>query len=103
VLPAFIDALARLNVTRADLPGNELARALPGGLVLDFDAAGHGWSLADAVEPGKVDLLGAILHEFGHQLGLDHAAGGFMNDVLGVGQSWRPTTEELDDILEQLA
>ena len=66
------------------------ARASPAAILIDSDAAGHGWFVdatpgedgefgADglALEPaagpsGRIDLLTALMHELGHQAGLDH-------------------------------
>ena len=89
-------ALAGVDVSIDDLPGLTLAHTEADGesVVLDIDAAGHGWFVdrtpgddrefrvdtaalglfatpnSDAY--GRMDLLSAVTHEFGHVLGLTH-------------------------------
>lgn len=95
--------------------GSEGGRAGTGGQGGNGDAAGRGWfvdptpnsneefSLVEAgraVAAGaleRVDLLTAILHEFGHVLGLEHdhatsAADDLMFDELGLGLRRLPTS-----------
>jgi hypothetical protein len=63
--------LARVRVVLVDLPGaDDLAQAVGTTIRLDADAAGWGWS-ADA-EPGRMDLLSALVHELAHVLGIEH-------------------------------
>jgi len=82
--------LAGVSVTITDLPENVLARAAGRAIVLDHDAAGHGWyvdptpwehgefggmqSGGDATNSAaadRIDLLTTLTHEFGHLLGFD--------------------------------
>jgi VCBS repeat-containing protein len=76
---ADMDALAQIHVGVADLPGRSLGVADGGAVWLDRDAAGHGWFVEPAAlddekfggDPGRMDLLTALLHEMSHVLGLD--------------------------------
>ena len=108
----WADPTAVLNgvtITIADLDGDELARTLAdGSIVLDYTAAGHGWfvdptpgddltefadvggelvAIAGGPAEGRIDLLTALMHEFGHRLGVSHdgAAGALMATTLGTG------------------
>lgn len=89
-----------------DLPGNAVAWSVGDGTILiDMSAAGHGWfvdqtpfnnneyrnidgglvakSNSDAY--GRMDLLTAISHEFGHLLGYEHGSSELMGATLGAG------------------
>ncbi|MDL5056227.1 Ig-like domain-containing protein [Geitlerinema calcuttense] len=92
---AQIARLAAINVTTAELPDGVLAYAYPDRIEIDASAAGYGWFVdpspdddsefsriaapteyrAAAASPafGQMDLLTAIMHEYGHILGLDDA------------------------------
>lgn len=66
------DQIATMRAATVDivgLHGLELGISRPGMILIDNDAAGHGWSLGP--NPGNgVDLLTVIMHELGHQIGL---------------------------------
>ncbi|MFZ3285678.1 MAG: cadherin-like domain-containing protein [Telluria sp.] len=82
--------LAMLNATQvfiADLGGLTLAGVDAQGVWIDDDAAGHGWSVSNHVVPGRVDMLSALVHEFGHLLGHEHDE---MDPDLAVGQRELP-------------
>ncbi|MCA9196100.1 MAG: hypothetical protein KDA87_01130, partial [Planctomycetales bacterium] len=74
------------------LTGNEVARALNGGIILlDPTAAGHGWFVdtslnganADSDIPAdKMDLYTVLIHEIGHSIGFGHDLQPGANDVL---------------------
>jgi phospholipase/lecithinase/hemolysin len=76
VLPQALAAwgeprLASVPVVIRDLPGDLLGLGGPSGVIVDIDAAGHGWALTeeDLAEGRHVDLLTVIVHELGHALG----------------------------------
>ena len=106
--PAAIADLAGVKVEVADLPGGTLGETDGKTILIDRDAAGYGWFVDPtpgddsefAATPGSptlvaakggaaalhVDLLTTVMHELGHELGLDHvAADDLMNAVLPLG------------------
>ena len=80
--------LKDIQVQIADLGGKKLAQADSGLVTIDDDAAGYGWSVGlGEVNPHKVDLLSAVIHEFGHVLGQEHGEG-VMDGDLAVGERY---------------
>jgi Ca2+-binding RTX toxin-like protein len=92
-------ALADVDVAITDLPGLVLARHNGNLIELDHNAAGHGWfvdptpgddseydtdgqAIPGSAAAGGIDLLTAIAHEFGHELGFDHESTPLMADSL---------------------
>ncbi|MEH6585177.1 MAG: LEPR-XLL domain-containing protein [Halioglobus sp.] len=79
--------LAELPIDVADLPGDQLAVWQGDRIVLDHNAAGHGWYTGASSAVDGIDLLSVLLHEYGHAVGLEHDSGlAFMADELGVGE-----------------
>ncbi|MDQ6438139.1 Ig-like domain-containing protein [Mesorhizobium sp. LHD-90] len=88
-----VAALEALTFSVEDMSGLQLAAFRSGHIALDADAAGYGWfvdatpgddaefavtgtrgmlgATADGGADGHMDLLGTIMHEMGHALGLE--------------------------------
>ena len=72
--------LERIRFEVGELGGWKLGESTPGFARLDRNACGYGWFVAPArfanvdsesgVPQGRIDLLSALVHEMGHQLGL---------------------------------
>lgn len=101
--------LADVHVTIADLAGSRLGESRGNDIVLDIDAAGHGWfadstpyadeefhassnskhlDAIDANAVDRIDLLTVVEHELGHVAGLDDLdslADSLMSDSLKSG------------------
>jgi hypothetical protein len=101
--------LRRVDVRVADLPGSYLGLAYPDLVLIDADAAGHGWFVdstpetSDDLDPARMDLLTAVAHELGHVLGLgdlDTGADDLMAGALSAGQ--RRTVAAVDAAFAQL-
>ena len=86
--------LSKTDVLIGDLGGSMLGRTAEQVITIDDDAAGYGWHAdgGSAVEEGKVDLLSALTHEYGHILGYDHDV---MGETLGVGERHLPLDEAM--------
>jgi Ca2+-binding RTX toxin-like protein len=106
---ARLAALEGMTVTVGDLGGLALAQVNGNTIVIDLDAAGHGWfvditpgdgsEFASLVSSASVmaesgpaadgmDLLTVLLHEVGHVLGFEHddaSSYGVMQDDLEAG------------------
>ena len=106
---AQLAALAAITFSVADLAGDTIGEQTPGHIVIDIDAAGHGWFVdptpsdnsefahaANAAgtdlftDPshaaaGHLDLLTTVAHEMGHVLGLsDQTAASDAHDLMYV-------------------
>ena len=100
--------------------GNTVGEGPTAQITLDTTAAGHGWYIdptpldntddylptsnpnlwqakAGTGAAGKMDMLSALLHEYGHALGLEHSAqvGDFMSATLQPGERRLPSADEL--------
>lgn len=77
-------ALSSIRVQTADLADAMLGHAFEGAIVIDVNAAGHGWSLGQGGAAGAVGLYATVAHELGHALGFEHAdASAVMRPTLG--------------------
>jgi hypothetical protein len=95
--PDQIDALKQVTFEIEDLGGRVLGSAGTSHVLIDDDAAGHGWGTY--AEPNddsddslsSIDLLTVVLHELGHTLGYEDedvrvAPDSLMAGTLGVGE-----------------
>ena len=100
------EAAPETTIRLADLPGAELGRSTANGVVIDTDAAGHGWFIDttpteneeytgggyvlsasdDEDASGRIDLLTVVLHELGHELGYADGELPVMAEALETGQ-----------------
>lgn len=106
-----------------NLPRDYLAVVTSGRILLDIDAAGHGWfvdptplldeefaggpaashSATRLAADGRMDLLTVLAHELGHKLGENHTDSGaddWMAPVLEPGVRRLPWGQELDAFFE---
>lgn len=100
---ASATALSTLRETPVhvfDLPGQALGLATPVGIVVDTNAAGHGWSGASGT---GMHLATVVAHEFGHVLGLadlheDDQSDDLMFHTLRPGEQRSPNSLALDAV-----
>ncbi len=69
-------AMRSATVTVVGLHGDELGLSRSGMILIDNDAAGRGWFVDptpgdDGALGSGIDLLTVVMHELGHQIGLD--------------------------------
>jgi hypothetical protein len=120
---SMVQRLREVEIRIADLPGDMLGMAYRRGIVLDANAAGHGWFVdstpwldeefelletglqarRDSAAAAGVDLLTVLAHELGHTLGLGDVhemehPDGVMADVLGAGTRRAPAAGDVDAI-----
>ena len=110
-------ALAGVSIDVIDLPGLEIGRTNGSSILIDADAAGHGWFIDAtprddaefrravdgglAAKPGsdadgRIDLLTAIAHELGHVIDRDHdSALPFMASELESGVRLAPAVKAI--------
>lgn len=110
-----VEQLQNVTFEIADLAGDQVGAARAGHIIIDEDAAGRGWFIdstpfddsefttflneshlvagAGQDPAGSIDLLTTVLHEFGHELGLDDVrgpGGDLLSETLGVGERRLP-------------
>ncbi|WP_339733137.1 putative Ig domain-containing protein [uncultured Gimesia sp.] len=106
VSPEKYQVLKNTKIELADLPGKTLAKAMPGTILIDVSAAGHGWFVdntpwthsefhtsgasewkarTNSQAARRIDLLTTIYHELEHQLGHQHESSGVRKPTLSPG------------------
>ena len=109
-------ALSGVSIQVANLPGNLLGATTDGKILIDRDAAGHGWFVdptpgddeefilddlgslvarQNTTADGRADLLTTVMHELGHVLGYNHADEGLMDDLLPLGARRTAATDKV--------
>ena len=125
-LLSFTGMSSAVTVGMADLPGGAVGQTAGQSIVLDDNAAGHGWFVdptpdqneeflptsnpnewitkTDSEAAGKMDLLSVLLHGYGHALGIEHSPDSrdFMAATLQPGVRRLPSSDELS-LMAQLA
>lgn len=118
--PPGAELLSTVDVQIVDLGGSQLGRASGNRILLDINAAGHGWFVdpslddddeftqlatdgllanADSDAAGRIDLLTVLAHELGHVMGLPDLANdddAVMTESLAEGVRRLPTAAEAD-------
>jgi hypothetical protein len=90
------ERLHEVDFEIADLPGDLLGRAQGTTVQIDHNAAGVGWFVddtpetSDDLDPLRVDLLTAVLHELGHVLDVEHGDSLLMQPSLNPGVRLMP-------------
>jgi hypothetical protein len=89
--PEQIEAMRAVKVSVTDMVGSWIGSSEAGAIRIDSDGAGYGWfvdstpgedsefagsdgylkALAGSAADGRMDLLTVVMHELGHQIGLD--------------------------------
>ncbi len=67
----LLSTLGTVTFSISDLPGSELGLYFGADILIDIDAAGHGWLLGGGFA-GGMDPLTVVTHEIGHYLGFEH-------------------------------
>ncbi|MBB3329602.1 Ca2+-binding RTX toxin-like protein [Halomonas campaniensis] len=112
------DEMPAIDLEVVDLGGLRLAQVVQGRILIDAQAAGHGWFIdatPDADEEftlgsdgslhaaqgsdaqGHIDLLTVLMHELGHLAGLTHGDGALMAESLEPGLRLLPMMSETGD------
>lgn len=124
LVSSVLSMMSGVTYSFSDLSGSSVGQTTGEGvnasITLDSNAAGHGWYIdptpldntddflptsnpnvwqakAGSEAAGKMDMLSVLLHEYGHALGLEHAADSadFMSATLQPGQRRLPSADEL--------
>ncbi|MCE5268513.1 MAG: M36 family metallopeptidase [Planctomycetaceae bacterium] len=123
---AIISEVKNVQFAVAELPGAELGMAFPNRVMIDSDAAGHGWFIDQtplldeefrydsaasqrSIDPAaldRIDLLTVVMHELGHVAGLDDissSANRLMDAKLVAGTRLTPTALEVEGVFRSLS
>jgi large repetitive protein len=114
------DSMTRTTVTVVDLAGAQLGAARGEEILIDRDAAGHGWFVdptpatdeefvaegSGGMQAGRrqavdhIDLESVVMHELGHVAGLDDiSASTLMSRTLAPGIRRMPGPAEIDSLV----
>ena len=109
---ADIATLEAASITMIDLPGLLLGQTMDDAIIIDLDAAGHGWFIDETpdddseftqpvlggagAKPGSaafggIDLLSAVMHELAHTIGYDHGQSALDNDYAFMSEMFKPS------------
>jgi hypothetical protein len=117
-------AIGGLAIQIADLPGAALGMTNTTSITIDINAAGYGWFVdptpdrheeflvsgnsrqwnarPEGPAESRMDLLTAVMHELGHELGYGHEEDGLMDETLSPGVRRGLNPAAFDEVFAEL-